>query len=247
MTKGYKGKLCAYCNERIAVTGDHIVARKFFPNEYRANLPQAPICVKCNTDKSALENYAMTVFPFGSDHPAARERLWKKVGRRLAKNKKIASVLRLGAQHVWVQVNQGIAAATLSIPFDWQRVEPLFQMIVRGLVWYQWSAYVPNDYIIKVMPISRHGFDFFQNCILSLSPDFCMHRSFANGAFNYTATRSTEDSAFTAWHISLYGKLNMVGAEGNGDDVAYICAMTGPKSIEPLLQKFLSIGLNKAT
>jgi hypothetical protein len=45
MSKKFKGKTCAYCGEREAITGDHVFAREFFLPSDRADLPQAPICV----------------------------------------------------------------------------------------------------------------------------------------------------------------------------------------------------------
>jgi hypothetical protein len=120
-------------------------------------------------------------------------------------------------------------------------------MIVRGLIWHEWCAYVPNEYVIRVMSIGADGLHHFREQVLSLSPGLGVHRSFANGAFNYTATRGSKDSGFTAWHISFYGRLNMVGDQGESDDPASICAVTGPKSIEPLVHRFLRIGSNEAT
>jgi 5-methylcytosine-specific restriction endonuclease McrA len=75
MSKKFKGKTCAYCGEREAITGDHVFAREFFLPSDRADLPQAPICGECNNEKSKLEHYLTTVLPFGGRHPASAENL----------------------------------------------------------------------------------------------------------------------------------------------------------------------------
>jgi len=67
-SKKYKGKPCVYCVDGISIDGEHIISRKFFPEEFRDNLPKAPSCKQCNSDKSKLEHYLTAVLPFSSDH-----------------------------------------------------------------------------------------------------------------------------------------------------------------------------------
>ena len=88
MSKRFKGKICAYCSTRPAVTGDHIFARAFFLEDKRDNLPQAPACAECNGLKSTLEHYLTTVLPFGGRHPGASENL-EKGEARLSKKPKV--------------------------------------------------------------------------------------------------------------------------------------------------------------
>ena len=101
MSKKFKGKRCAYCAEREAVTGDHIFAREFFLPSARANLPQAPICRECNNEKSKLEHYLTTVLPFGGQHPTSLENLESMVPKRLRKNAKLHRELAAGQQRVF--------------------------------------------------------------------------------------------------------------------------------------------------
>lgn len=89
MSKKFKDKRCAYCAERNAVTGDHIFAREFFLSAARANLPQAPICLECNNEKSKLEHYLTAVLPFGAKHKASLENLASMVPKRLGKNARL--------------------------------------------------------------------------------------------------------------------------------------------------------------
>jgi 5-methylcytosine-specific restriction endonuclease McrA len=51
--KKYVGKPCAYCGkDGISETRDHVVAKEFFLEEDRANLPLVPACGICNGEKS---------------------------------------------------------------------------------------------------------------------------------------------------------------------------------------------------
>jgi hypothetical protein len=55
VSKKFKGKPCVYCTDGTAISADHVIARQFFLERHRANIPKAPACVKCNGEKSALE------------------------------------------------------------------------------------------------------------------------------------------------------------------------------------------------
>ena len=84
--KKYKGKACAYCGrEGISDTRDHVVAKEFFLQEDRANLPLVPACLKCNREKSKLEHYVLSVLPFANRHFEARRYAEQNIERRLQK------------------------------------------------------------------------------------------------------------------------------------------------------------------
>ena len=86
-SKKFRDKTCVYCGrERMASTGDHVVAREFCPGTARENLPKVPACVACNNAKSKLEHYVLAVLPMGSLLPSAAAAIIEQVGPRLAKN-----------------------------------------------------------------------------------------------------------------------------------------------------------------
>lgn len=65
----FRGKRCVYCGRTGASdTGDHVIARGFFPPSDRADLPQVPACSACNNAKSRLEHHLLTILPFGARH-----------------------------------------------------------------------------------------------------------------------------------------------------------------------------------
>jgi hypothetical protein len=55
MRNEFRNKLCAYCGKAEATTDDHVIARTFFLENRRANLPKVPACEKCNGEKAKLE------------------------------------------------------------------------------------------------------------------------------------------------------------------------------------------------
>src|SRR5690348_682353 len=98
MSKRFKNKICAYCGG-VSMTGDHIIAREFFPAHLRDNLPQVPACVPCNKAKSELEHYLVTILASGSEHPSAAAAS-AKMGARLAKNRRLARELGSGMREL---------------------------------------------------------------------------------------------------------------------------------------------------
>lgn len=243
LSKAYKNKPCVYCQERLSTEPDHVIARDFFSEEHRHGIPKVPSCSVCNGIKSELENYAMTIFPFGSMHPEAKSMLEEKVRRRLNKNKKLKQYLGNELERVRARSEHNLICPTSSFPIDLSKLILLFQMIVKGLIFHHWKVYFPSDYIIRIMTLTSDGLLIFKEQILILSKGFHVQNELGNKAFYYQGTRGGADPAFTAWHLSFYGNLN-IGSPDETDvmESAYICAMTGSRSIEPLIDRFLNIG-----
>ena len=165
MTKKFKGQRCVYCAERDAVTGGHIFAREFFLLSERANLPQVPVCTECNNEKSKLEHYLTAVLPFGGRHSSAALNLASMVPKRLNKNAKLHRELAAGQQKSKTSSEEEDAAGTMTIPIDGDRVEQLFAMVARGLIWFHWNVYLSDDCEIKSMTVTRFGELYFDQMI----------------------------------------------------------------------------------
>ena len=101
MGKGYKGVRCVYCQDREAGTADHVIARGFFPEDKRGDLPKVPACSECNNAKSKLEHTLTAIMPFGAQHADASKAL-EMAEPRLAKNKKL---------HEWLAIFLGIVSS----------------------------------------------------------------------------------------------------------------------------------------
>ena len=207
MSKKFKGKRCAYCAEREAVTGDHIFAREFFLVSERANLPQAPICDECNNRKSKLEHYLTTVLPFGGLHPTSLENLESMVPKRLRKNAKLHRELAAGQQRVLTKAPGGEHQHTLTIPLDGPRLDELFAMIARGLIWYHWQVYLEKNYAVQTHSVTQFGERFFDDYLFKLNARNRVRGSPGNGAFTYEGAQAVDDPGITIWRFNIYGGL----------------------------------------
>jgi hypothetical protein len=237
MSKKYKEKVCAYCAESGSETADHVVAREFFPRQYRDGLPKAPACKQCQGEKSRLENVFIAVLPFGSEHPLAVATLTEKGRRRLDKNAALRKKLEAGLAPLLVE-HEGLVLPSVSLPLEGEQFIRLWAYIVRGLVWHEWKYVVPHGYCVEVLTLLDSGLDLFRQ-FLRMGPEHRRLGTFAEGAFEYTCTRNGADPAFSIWHIRLYGGVNIAGVTDRGRLAPLnICALTGPPEVKPLVERF---------
>jgi hypothetical protein len=138
-SKKFKGKTCAYCcREGSSAVREHVIAREFVLERYRDHLPTVPACEACNTQKSALETYALAVLPFGSVLPHSEEYLRKNMERRLTRHPTLRRELGDGSSREWIRQN-GVMVPVLTMPLDHERINALVAMIVRGLFNYEFG------------------------------------------------------------------------------------------------------------
>ena len=97
-SKKFKGRTCVCCATAQSTTGDHVIAREFFPEEHRANLPKVPACRLCNQARATPEHYLTAVLPFGGRTASAPQQLTVDVPPRLARNFGLSRDLATGAR-----------------------------------------------------------------------------------------------------------------------------------------------------
>src|ERR1700760_4881633 len=85
----FRNRPCVYCTDP-AVTGDHVIARKLFFVEDRANLPQVPVCERCNDEKGQLERYMLIALPMGNINREGKRYFHELLKRRLEKDRALA-------------------------------------------------------------------------------------------------------------------------------------------------------------
>ena len=100
-------------------------------------------------------------------------------------------------------------STTVGTASDSDKVLEYFELTLRGLVWHEWAAVVPDDYAVEIFTLAPEAFKEFSAKILSLGGSTKVHRSFAKGALQYAAARSPKDPAFSTWHITLYEGLGL--------------------------------------
>lgn len=229
MSKKFKGQRCAYCAVREAVTGDHIFAREFFLLSARANLPQAPVCNECNNEKSKLEHYLTTVLPFGGRHAHASENLAVQVQKRLGKNAKLHRHLMAGQQVVLVPAEGGTVEQTIAIPFDGEKLEQLFSMIARGLIWYHWGVYLESGYRVQTHTVTAHGLEICEENLFRKNARQRVRETLGGGTFAYEGAQAVDNPAITVWKFSVYGGLASYEDEISPQTMgSHLVSMTGP-------------------
>jgi hypothetical protein len=223
VSKKYKGKPCAYCAVRLAVTADHIFARGFFLESNRADLPQAPACKECNEHKSHLEHYLQPVLAFGGRHPDASQNLDISARRKLEKDAKLYRQLAAGYTET-------------SVPLDWEKVEVLFRLVVRGLIWYHWKIYL-NDvtHSVNVAAWTAAGVPIIDDLIFQAKVERRVSINLGNHTFVYEGAQTPDDPQSTVWKFSIYRGLEM----GEGDStsstlIAYTKLRSGDSNSEKL-------------
>ena len=228
MSKKYKGKICVYCATRESTCPDHIIAREFFLESQRTNLPKVPSCDECNNTKSTIEHYATTLFPFGSLHDSAKEMLKTVAPKRLDKNLKLKRDLKNKMGRIWLKSTSGLVLPTITLPIQGKKLVQLFSMIVRGLYWHNWKTILPRDYFVEIYTFNLRGLIYFQDNLLFKAPHNFIKKDLGGGVFNYSCTRGDEDMGISAWEMSFYKGIMIAG---NSNWKIYFCGLTGPEEI----------------
>lgn len=243
MSKKYKGKTCAYCAVAESETGDHVVCRNFFPENMRRGLPKAPACERCNGGKSKLEHYLTTLLPFCSTHPSGLKGQAELVRRRIQKNEPLRRKLADGMGRIEVQGPNGESNELLALPFDGAQYMEYLALVVRGLVWWEWSCVVPPDYLVQVVSMTARKFEQFEDHVLSLGSAERRTGNFANGGLTYTGSSAPDDRAFSAWKVDLYDGLFLATDDLSGKKHQLVAGvLTGPPALAETFGRFVEWG-----
>ena len=212
MSKAFKKGLCAYCCVAEATTADHVIARGFFPEDARANLPKVGACKECNNKKSQLEHTLTAVMPFGARHGRAREALLA-VERRLDKNQRLQRLLAVGLRYAFRSVNGSPWQAEMTVPFDGGELELLGEYIVKGLSRHHWDLNIGSDTFVRTSFLREQGAVAFDRFFAGKARGR-VASDLGEGVFSYEGIQSLESADLTLWKMSFYG------AEVGGDPAA---------------------------
>lgn len=226
MSKKYKNKRCPYCLDADSQSEEHIFSRRFFINN-RCALPKAPACKKCNEEKSKLEHYILSVLPFGGRHADALSNLTTMVPPRLSKNRRLSNALKQKVGRAWVQEGQGLIVPTFTVPIDAEKLQRLFQFIVKGLLWHSWHTYLrKDDPILISFPTQR--FDALLRD--TVFPKYAAHsvgNDLGNGTIRYEGFHASDIPQVTCWRIQIYGGIHLGTEDASAGTSSVILATTG--------------------
>jgi len=229
-SKKYKGKPCVYCAvPGASETGDHVIAREFFRKPWPENLPIVPACLRCNNEKSKLEHYATAVLPFGAAHAEASAVLSTLVPGRLANNQKLHRHLAENANTKYVSRDGGRSwESGMSVPLDASKIEKLYELIARGLVFWEWDVLLPDaDCAVLAGFLTSDGRSFFDHYFVGQGVGTGV-RNFGNGVFVYEGVQSLESPQLTLLRMSLYGAEMGGDRKSPGERVTMAYALTAP-------------------
>lgn len=234
----FNGRRCAYCGiDGVSSTGDHVVAKKFFPLADRGYIPQVPACWPCNNDKSILEGYLTAVLPFGAADNAQEHLL--ALERRLAENERLRRILARSYRRI---TDPDTGEPTGEISLDPIRVDALFERIVKGLHAHHLGPLPPAVAFSGVFFTGR-GWDIFNPRLFSAEGIDRKDHSFGAGAFTYSYVEIPEVPGFVAWKASLFGLRYRGGEDGEREVArgyfAYIIPHTfDPAALDGALRKY---------
>lgn len=239
MTKAFRGKPCIYCHQNPSEDADHVLSRQFFLPTKRDSIPKVPSCKECNNKKSKLEHYLTAIMPFGGQHPDAGSTLSTMVPPRLAKNKKLHSILSNGVGYVYISENGGPWIRRMQLPFEPQHLLQLFEFVVKGLAWHHWGILFTQSHIIKTGFFTETGSKIFEQ-ILALQSKDRIAGNLGGGAFNYEVSQSAECDELTVWRMSLYQV--QVGGDPRVpfEKCTNVYAITAPKEMKSA-EKFIDL------
>lgn len=219
-SKRYKGKACPYCGiDGISATADHVIAREFFFEEDRANLPKVPACEACNNRKSKLETYVTAVLMIGSRHVEADRYRQQMVRPRIEANKKLQKELKLDDPPQWVNIG-GVLQSMHAVHVDAAMINELTQLIVRGLYMHHFqTALSPDFYPDATMFHPDHEVamwarvsDYFPSEAERVAGNL------GRGGFIYAGARSPANPNFSVWQLTWHGGIALHGEDGIGTD-----------------------------
>ena len=217
-SKKYKNKMCVYCVDSVATTPDHVFCREFFLHHQRDNLPKVPACTDCNQRKSVLEHYLTAVLPLGGRHRHARDQIMEMVPDRMVKNHALQRQLSAGAQQVY-EKQQGVLLPTMTLPFNGERLQGWFVMIVRGLIWHHFKLYLPPEYFVQAFLATAAGEQIYERNVSALNCPVRVHANLGDGTFEYEGVQATDAPTSTAWRITALGGVRLAGDPRWPDEV----------------------------
>lgn len=238
-SKQYKGKTCVYCGvPGISSTGDHVIAREFFPENERSSIPKVPACLDCNNAKSKLEQYLSTVLPLGSGHPIAESMMADKFIRRMEKNRRLQREVHQSSKYILELNKWGTYELRLAVAFNWRIASEYFSMVARGLYFHHQLEVIPADCQSRARFTRHLSLPHVERAIFPESGRICVDGTIARGAFTYKGTFSNNGKV-SAWTMEFYGGIELRSERTSGKTSSgwKILAITAPLSLFEQLER----------
>lgn len=234
-SKKYRGKQCAYCGvDGISRDAEHVLARSFFLDEDKIDLPIVPSCRKCNAEKERIEDYVLMAFSLGNRHVDAKKFTEAHFHKRAKKRQKLLNSLLRTSRNVFERQESGIVLPTRTIDIDTPRILRFFELVARGLYFHHRGVAMPaatrcttrlfkDDDAAVYTEQTRQGF----------GPNTqAVNENIGRGNIQYGALISNDIEGASYWIMSLMGGI-VFGSDGAGAGMGYrnIHVLTAPEAI----------------
>jgi len=226
-SKKYRNKTCVYCGkDRASSTGDHVIAREFFPLSARANLPQVPACEKCNREKSYLEHYVLAVLPIGGRHADVGTAISEQVAPRLAKNAALVRQLAAGQRPFFVLNESRTWEAWSATPFELDKLKKLACNIAHGLAWHHWQIQLAPHAHAKCAQMTAQGVQRYREDISGPAIGRRADGCFGDGVFTYSGAYQRTNPMRTVWEMSFFGGVEIGPMSMSGESTRTVFVAT---------------------
>jgi hypothetical protein len=229
MSKKFKGKTCVYCGG-VSTEPDHVFAREFFLTADRAALPKVPVCRDCNSSKSDLEHYVVSVAPFGARHVSAKENLETMVPKRLARNAPLLRSLAAHHHRVWADDEFGLLVPHMTLPIDHTRMSELFVFIAKGLLWYHWQVRLLETDSVSVTMLTAAGERLFDERFFNVPVGDRVSADLGNGTVRYDGVQAVDMPQLSVWRVRMLGGVRF-GDSALGATSSMVGLITGPGEV----------------
>ncbi|WP_175836201.1 HNH endonuclease [Burkholderia multivorans] len=228
-SKKNKGKTCVYCGVAPSTTGDHVIAREFFPKDARDNLPKVPACAKCNFDKSKLEHYLLTLLPIGGRHEGALAAITDQVVPRLAKNAALDRTLAAGQRPFFVLDEGRPWQAWVATPLDVTKLTDLACFIAVGLASYHWQIQLMPRARADARRLTEKGRTMMAADLAGPAAGARVERNLGNGVFYYQGAYQRTNPMQTIWEMSFFGGVEIGPMNMSGESTRSVTVVTSDR------------------
>ena len=228
MSKKFRGKSCGKLG--VSEDGDHVIARAFFLDADRSNLPKVPACKACNNAKSKLETEVGASLLIGSKLPDG-DKVRAMVGDRLAKNARVYRSLGLERPAQWVNMN-GVLQKMHAITVSADAIKHLMELILRGLFFHEFGEPLAAGWYPEVSMLQPESEAQFWSSLRKFFPanSTSMKTDLGRGTFVYSGLRSASHPPLTVWQFAWHGGITLYGDNAPPNGASRWWGVTRPSS-----------------
>lgn len=178
-----------------------------------------------------IENYLLSVLPFGGTHDDAKEMLSIDALKRLRKNQKLFSNLRGGWGHSYIPRESKVLEKRVHVKFDPNMLHTFIGLASLGLTYHHWGLYLPRDHEIRAFTPSPTGARFIEK-LFGLRAEHTTNESLGKNTVRYKGACGGNQEFLSVWAVQLLGGMT-VATENHGHIFknSYVAVVSGTPNI----------------